>query len=119
MPVYVTASVMLLSFGGHAMPVDSKLVTLLADEGVVSPDTDPPSVESLLLRQIKAGDGFDAHLVLQAWSDASRRTSPKKLQAAEEAENVAAAPVAAAPAPAVKSTRKNATRSAARRPKKK
>lgn len=119
MPAYVTASVMLLSYGGHAMPVDSKLVTLLADEAVVPPDADPPSVEAMLLRQVKAGDGFDAHLVLQAWSDASRRTSPKKLQAAEEAENVAAAPVAAATAPTTKPTRRSSSRSAARRAKKK
>ena len=122
-PVYVISSVMLLAYGGHALPVDSKLVNLLAEEGVAFEDYDAVTTESLLLRQIKAGDGYDAHLILQAWSDASRRTSPKKLRAAEEAEVVAPAPIDAVTAAAATTnknrTRKKTTRSAARRAKKK
>jgi len=67
---YAAASVMLLCFGGHAIPVDDKLVSLLAREGAIDEDLTPAQVEGLLLRQFKAGDpSVDAHLLLQAWSD--------------------------------------------------
>ena len=72
---YVAASVTLVSFGGHALPVDDKLVALLANEGVCEPDATPAEVESFLLRQVKAGDTLDAHLALQAWSDARKMPS--------------------------------------------
>jgi endonuclease III len=110
-PVYVTASVMLLSYGGHAIPVDSKLATLLAEEGVVTPDSDSASTEAVLLRQVKAGDGFETHLVLQAWSDASRKASPKKIEAeARDATGVVTKQI---------TRKKKTTRSSARRAKKK
>ncbi len=67
---YASASVMLLCFGGHAIPVDNKLVALLAREGAIDEDLTPAQVETLLLRQFKTGDpSVDAHLLLQAWSD--------------------------------------------------
>jgi endonuclease III len=67
---YVSASVMLLCFGGHAIPVDDKLVVLLEREGAIDEGLTPAQVESLLLRQFKAGEqSVEAHLLLQAWSD--------------------------------------------------
>lgn len=69
---YVAAQVMLLSLGGHALPVDQKLVALLASEGVVEPDTPPEQAEAQLLRQIKADQTLHVHLLLQAWSDATK-----------------------------------------------
>jgi endonuclease III len=67
---YVAASVMLLCFGGHAIPVDDKLAVLLAREGAVAEGLGPAQVEALLLRQFKAGEpSVQAHLLLQAWSD--------------------------------------------------
>lgn len=84
---YVAAQVMLLAFGGHAVPVDEKLLDLLADADAVPEDvTDPAPAEAWLSRQIKAGDSVEAHLLFQAWSDTTkprrkrttRRTAAKK-----------------------------------------
>ncbi|MEX0654001.1 MAG: hypothetical protein WD534_16670 [Phycisphaeraceae bacterium] len=69
MTPYVAARVMLLSFGGHAMPVDRKLVVMLGDETVLEHDTSPDHAESWLQRHIKADEAIDAHLLFQAWAD--------------------------------------------------
>lgn len=67
---YAAASVMLLSFGGHALPVDDKLNALLVREGAIDDGLSCADVETLLLRQFKAGEqSVEAHLLLQAWSD--------------------------------------------------
>ena len=66
---YVAAQVTLLSFGGHAMPVDDKLCALLIDEKCLGQGTTPADAESHLSRQVKAGDALEAHLALQAWAD--------------------------------------------------
>jgi endonuclease III len=80
---YAAASVMLLCFGGHAIPVDDKLVALLAKEGAIREGLTPAQVESLLLRQFKAGEqSVEAHLLLQAWSDGVR-TPTSVLEMAE------------------------------------
>lgn len=78
MPAYVAATVMLICFGGHAVPVDEKLAALLAAEGVI--DFRPPAeVESALLRQIKADDALEAHVLLQQWSDSKRFPAQRTL----------------------------------------
>ena len=80
---YAAASVMLLSFGGHAIPVDDKLTILLAREGAVDEGLSPAEVEALLQRHFKAGDpSVEAHLLLQAWSD-SCKTPASVLEAPE------------------------------------
>ncbi|QDU32939.1 hypothetical protein KS4_09780 [Poriferisphaera corsica] len=68
-PSYVKSQVMLLCYGGHAMPVDRRLAFLLEQEGVVSDGGDLPAVESFLLKQVKASDCLESHLYLQAWAD--------------------------------------------------
>lgn len=69
-PPFVAASITLVCFGGHALPVDEKLVSLLAQEGVLDEaDTPPHAAENLLLRQLKAGEAITAHYQLQAWAD--------------------------------------------------
>ncbi|MEM6552883.1 MAG: hypothetical protein AAF750_12255 [Planctomycetota bacterium] len=70
MTPYAAASVMLICFGGHALPVDDKLLALLHANGAL-PDTidSPGAAESFLLRQIKAGDALLAHYALQHWAD--------------------------------------------------
>ena len=69
LPQYAIASIMLLSYGAHAMPVDDQLARLLAGEGVVNEEDSPEEIESYLTRQIKAGDAVEAHLLFQQWSD--------------------------------------------------
>ncbi|MFP4145616.1 MAG: hypothetical protein ACLFV3_10780 [Phycisphaeraceae bacterium] len=66
---YVVSNVMLLAYGGHALPVDAKLAKRLADEGVVEPDSLPGQAEGQLLKMVKADDARDTWLLLQAWAD--------------------------------------------------
>ncbi|MFA9477209.1 hypothetical protein ACERK3_02760 [Phycisphaerales bacterium AB-hyl4] len=66
---YVAGRVMLLSFGGHAMPVDRKLVVMLGDEEVLEHDTPTDQAESWLQRHIKADEATEAHMLFQAWAD--------------------------------------------------
>lgn len=74
---YIAANVTLLSFGGHAMPVDDKLCALLIQEGCLDEGTAPEDAESYLVRQIKAGEALEAHLALQAWADKRKMPSGK------------------------------------------
>lgn len=66
---YVAARVMLLSFGGHAMPADRKLVVMLGDEEILEHDAPPEQAESWLQRHIKADEAIEAHGLFQAWAD--------------------------------------------------
>jgi len=84
-PPFVAAQVTLLSFGGHAMPIDQKLCDALIEEGCLDEGTSPVEAEAYLVRQVKAGDGLEAHLALQHWSDhrkpsgaAAKKTAAKK-----------------------------------------
>ena len=76
MTPFAAAQVTLLSFGGHALPVDEKLVMLLEREDALPENLDSAAAESFLLRQVKAGDALEAHLALQAWADKSRAKFP-------------------------------------------
>ncbi len=110
---YAAASVMLLCFGGHAIPVDDKLVALLVREGVVDEGLDPAEVETLLLRQFKAGDpSVEAHVLLQTWSDGCKTPAsvleapePSTFGVDEEREDQVREPVKA-PAKKTKSKKK-------------
>jgi endonuclease III len=70
---YVEARVLLLCFDTHAIPVDDQLRDMLADAGAADPDSDPAEVSSWLARQVKAKEGLQTHLALQAWADQGRR----------------------------------------------
>ena len=71
-PSYVTSGVMLLAFGGHAMPVDTKMASLLAREGIVEAGASPQEVEAFLLKHVRADEAVEAYRKLQAWADESR-----------------------------------------------
>jgi endonuclease III len=133
---YVSASVMLLCFGGHAIPVDDKLVVLLEREGAIDEGLTPAQVESLLLRQFKAGEqSVEAHLLLQAWSDgcktpasvlekpepAKKKTpkKPKTVKKAGGAGKVAKKPEAKTTKKSTKKTTKKTAKKAPARTKKK
>ena len=81
-PPYVAAEVMLVAFGGHAMPVDQKLIERLAEEQIIDEnDTDPQHVENVLLRLVRADEAMHVHLLLQAWADdrfTRRRAAAKR-----------------------------------------
>lgn len=69
---YVAARVMLVCFGGHALPIDDKLLTLLLREKAVPEGLSCADAESWLLRQFKAGEGLAIHHGLQRWADARK-----------------------------------------------
>jgi endonuclease III len=77
MPPFVAARVVLLRLGGHAIPVDDKLLCRLVARGVVEPDYDCSKAEGVLERHVKADDAIVIHRTLQAWSD-DPDTEPKK-----------------------------------------
>jgi endonuclease III len=113
---FIAAQVTLLSFGGHAMPVDEKLTALLISEGCLEEGTTPGEAEAFLVRQVKAGDALEAHLALQAWADKRKMPAAADLdspttgdadQPIEEA--VTSPPVALAKAPA-KAAKKKTTK---------
>lgn len=91
---YVAAQVMLLCYGAHNIPCDEKLASKFKAEGIIDADATAEQIEHFLERQIKAGDGVDAHARLQAWSDESSK------KAAVPAKKPAAKKPAAKPKPA-------------------
>ncbi len=68
-PPFVAARVVLLGLGGHAAPVDGRLTTALARDGIVDSGTDPSDVAGFLERRLRAKELLGAHRLLQAWSD--------------------------------------------------
>ncbi len=68
---YVSASVMLLSLGGHAVPVDEQLVAKLKKDEIVDPDATLDEVVAFLEHHIKAADGVRAHFLLRGYIEQS------------------------------------------------
>lgn len=89
-PSFVTNRVLLLSLGGHAVPLDERLHRLLIDADVLEPDTSLDDASAQLGRHIKAANAAQTHLLLQAWSEASvgakptKKTAPKKKTTAKK-----------------------------------
>ncbi len=120
-PSYIAASVALLAFGVHAMPVDEKLCALLIEEGVIVPDTLPQDAESQLLRLLRAGEAIDAHRALQAWADKKPDITPSHVPPPADGvtPRVTALPGPPAPPTAAPSKGNKATDKPAVTPKKK
>jgi endonuclease III len=69
MTPYVAAAVSLLSFDGHAVPVDQKLARMLGSAGVAEPEASPEQIASFVEHHLKAGEALETHLLLQTWAD--------------------------------------------------
>ncbi len=89
---YVTA-VMLLEFGGHAVPVDQDLVDSLEMEEMIEPGSTVAEVESFLESHIAHKDALSAHGALrdfvEAHADALAKRRKAAAKAADEAEEKA------------------------------
>ncbi|MEM9252969.1 MAG: hypothetical protein AAGB29_11520 [Planctomycetota bacterium] len=118
-PAYVVSQTMLLAFGGHAVPVDEKLLSLLVREGVLAEGMSCDEAEASLMKHVKSADALDTHVVLQAWADGLKMPEPAMAAAAATtsvaltaasgaADDSDAEAVEAAPAKAAKSTKKKA-----------
>ncbi len=91
-PSYIPASIMLLCFGAHALPVDDKLCEMLKAEKVLPEDATPAEAEPNLLRTLKAGEARGAHLAMQAWADATEWSTEPMPQAPPAKPPVAVTP---------------------------
>ena len=77
---FVAARVLLLAFGGHAIPVDDQLRSALIKAGAADESADIEELTSWLERQIKASDAVNGHATLQTWVEqqpASRKSTRK------------------------------------------
>ncbi len=68
-PGFVSARVQLVSIGGHAAPVDRRILGRLVSAGFVDGEATPDAAASLLERKIQAGEMLEAYALLQAWAD--------------------------------------------------
>jgi len=88
-PPFVCERVALLCLGGHAAPVDERMLDALVHAGALDDAATVEDAVALLGRHIKAAEALEAHLLLQRWVEdggavgeggkpvARRRTAPK------------------------------------------
>lgn len=82
-PRFVALQVYVLSFGGHAVPIDDRMAELLKQEGAAEVDSDVDSIADYVERHVKAEETVETYLSLQAWADANhRKATPKPAPAA-------------------------------------
>jgi endonuclease III len=79
-PPFVASRMLLLGLGGHAFPVDQRLVKLLAGEGVLSKNDTVESATNRLERVIRSGDAAQAYLAIEAWADRQPLPRPKRVK---------------------------------------
>ena len=78
---FVSASVTLLAFGGHAIPLDEQLYRRLAGDGVVEPTATFEETQAFLDHHIRFEDAVEAHAKLRAYVEQSIRfeaAAPRK-----------------------------------------
>lgn len=87
-PPFVAARVSLLTFGGHAVPVDERLLTMLAAERAVESDLGVEEAIAWVERQVRANEAAATHLALRRWADedgGGKRSSGKTPRAGQDA----------------------------------
>lgn len=67
-PQFVCARVFLIAVGGHAMPLDNQMRSLLVEAGAIDESVDLAQAASLLERRVKASDALATHAALLARS---------------------------------------------------
>ena len=72
---YVSSAVTLLSFGGHAIPLDNQLHRKLIEDGVIEPDATFEETQAFLDHHIRFEDALEAHQRLRAYVDAGAAPS--------------------------------------------
>jgi hypothetical protein len=80
-PNYVTCRLVLLSFGGHAFPLDERMRDALAAQGALPPGMTVDDASAWLERQFRAGEAAPAYLAVEAWladqaSQGTKRRAP-------------------------------------------
>ncbi|MFQ6048940.1 MAG: hypothetical protein ACE5K7_06215 [Phycisphaerae bacterium] len=65
---HTVASVMLLSIGGHAVPVDDKMLAMMRRDGLVEPSADVQEVQAFLERNIAAADAYAFYTLMRRYA---------------------------------------------------
>lgn len=74
---YVVASVLLWSLGGHAIPVNDRLLNALREADVVFPTATRAEVQAFMERHISASDAKRFCIVMRSYSPKKSQTSRK------------------------------------------
>lgn len=69
LPPFVASRMLLLGLGGHAFPMDERLVKLLAGEGVMRKSSTVVAATNRMERFLHSGEALDAYLAIEAWAD--------------------------------------------------
>lgn len=78
MPSFVAARVALVGLACHAVPVDERLLSLLAQERAVEPDVSVEEASSWIERQVRANEAAPTHQLLRSWADEEGGGSKRK-----------------------------------------
>lgn len=83
---YTVASVLLWSLGGHAIPVNDRLLNALREADLVFPSATRAEVQAFLERHVSASDGKHFCIVMRTFSPnkspaPKKRAAPKKKKA--------------------------------------
>lgn len=74
---YTVASIILWSLGGHAIPVDDKVLKALRDNELVNPEADRAEVQAFLERNISAAQAKEFCLVIASLGSRKRAESAR------------------------------------------
>lgn len=77
-PSFVAARVLLLSLGGHAMPLDQQLFDKLVEEEIFDEGMEIERASSILERHVKAAEGVETYLLLEGWSESAGGAGGRK-----------------------------------------
>ncbi len=75
---YAVASVILWSLGGHAVPVDLKLVAKLSEAGLVNPSATRAEVQAFLERHVGAAEAKEFCILIRSIKPAKQSESKHK-----------------------------------------
>jgi endonuclease III len=109
MTPYVSASVLLWSLGGHAIPVNDRALDQLRREELVDPAADTAEVQAFLERHISAADAKDFALDLAAYAASKNRSTAASREARAKAGKAASKTSRKKSQTTAKSTRKTKT----------
>ncbi len=75
---YAVASIILWSLGGHAIPVNDRLLKALRDADLVHPEASRAEIQAFLERHIGASDAKKFCLIMQWFKPAPKKTKATK-----------------------------------------
>lgn len=90
MPSFVAARVSLVALGGHAIPVDERLLALLVQERALEADMGTEEACSWLERQVRANEVVETYFLLRSWADEEGGSSKRERKGAKAADSHAA-----------------------------